>query len=195
MSSVSSSRQFTCGRCGSTYTAGVYQMIDAQADPSLKEKVKDGSLFVRECPSCGYRELINAPVIYRDSQVLICLSDRGLSVEGLEGVQGRLVGDVGSLIEKVKVFDASLDDVPLEFCKFVTRQELGKDVDLKFLRLEGADHDIIFTYPENGAMQLLSVGFNVYEDCCAIVRRNPGITDSLEGLVKIDREWAEHFLR
>jgi hypothetical protein len=127
--------------------------------------------------------------------VLICLSDRGLSVEGLEGLQGRLVGDVGSLIEKVKVFDASLDDVPLEFCKFVTRQELGKDVDLKFLRLEGADHDIIFTYPENGAMQLLSVGFNVYEDCCAIVRRNPGITNSLEGLVKIDREWAEHFLR
>ena len=84
--------------------------------------------------------------------------------------------------------------VPLEICKYVTRQELGKRVDLKFLRLEGADHDIIFTYPEGGQMQLLSVGFNVYEDCCAIVGRNPSLTAGLQGLVKIDREWVEQFI-
>ena len=82
----------------------------------------------------------------------------------------------------------------MEFCKFVTRQELGKDVELKFLRLDGADHDIIFTYPEKGEMQMLAVGFNVYEDCCAIVGRNPSITAGLQGLVKVDREWVEQFL-
>ena len=118
-----------------------------------------------------------------------------MSVEGLEDVHGRLVGDVGSFIEKVKIFDAGLDDVPMEFCKFVTRQEMDKDVDLKFLRTDGADQDIILTYPEGGQMQMLSVGFNVYEDCCAIVGRNPVITESLKGLVKVDREWVEQFLR
>ncbi len=132
--------------------------------------------------------------IDRDARLLLCLSDRKVSVEGLEGLCGRLVGDVGSFIEKVKIFDAGLDDVPLEFCKFVTRQELGKDVDLKFLRTEGADQDIIFTYPEKGQMEMLAVGFNVYEDCCAIVGRNPVITEGLTGLVKVDREWAEQFL-
>ncbi|MBO6169407.1 MAG: CpXC domain-containing protein [Bacteroidales bacterium] len=195
MSSVSSPVQFKCSRCGASYEVSVYRMIDAVADPSLKEKVKDGSLFVRECPVCGQRELVGTPVIYRDAHILACLSDRKLSVEGLEGVHGRWVGDVGSLIEKVKIFDAGLDDIPMEFCKFVTRQEMGKDAELKFLRLEGADHDIIFTYPENGLMQMLSVGFNVYEDCCAIVRRNPALTAGLQGLVRIDRDWAEQFLR
>ena len=43
-------------------------------------------------------------------------------------------------------------------------------------------------------MQLLSVGFNVYEDCCAIVGRNPSLTAGLQGLVKIDREWVEQFI-
>ena len=194
MSSVSAVMPFRCSRCGASYEATAYRMIDARTDPSLKEKVKDGSIFIRECPSCGCRELIGGPVIYRDSRLLVCLSDRRLFVEGLDEMQGRLVPDVGSLIEKVKIFDAGLDDVPLEFCKFVTRQELGKAVELKFLRLEGADNDIIFTYPDAGAMQLLSVGFNVYEDCCGIVRRNPGISAGLQGLVKVDREWVEQFL-
>ena len=44
-------------------------------------------------------------------------------------------------------------------------------------------------------MQLLSVGFNVYEDCRAIVGRNPAITAGIKGMVRIDREWAEQFLR
>ena len=194
MSSVVSNERFRCSRCGHEYEAPVYRHIDAVADPSLKEKVKNGSLFVRECPECGLRELISSPVVYRDAHLLLCLSDRKVSVEGLEGLCGRLVSDVGSFIEKVKIFDSGLDDVPMEFCKFVTRQELGKDVDLKFLRTDGADQDIIFTYPEGGQMQMLSVGFNVYEDCCAIVGRNPVITGGLSGLVTVNRDWAEHFL-
>ncbi len=193
MSSVVDSIGVKCSRCGASYQAAVYRLIDAAAQPELLSRVKDGSLFLRECPVCGQRELISSPVIYKDLHLLVCLSGRPLSVEGLDGMKGRLVGDVGSLIEKVKIFDAGLDDIPMELCKFVTRQEMAKDVDLKFLRLEGADHDIIFTYPESGAMQMLSVGFNVYEDCCAIASRNPDL--SAEGLARVDRDWVEQFIR
>lgn len=195
MSSVVSSVTMRCARCGAEAEQAVYRHIDAVAEPELKSKVLNGELFLFVCPSCGARSLISSPVIYRDEHLLACVSDRGFSVEGLEGVAGRLVPDVGTLIEKVKIFDAGLDDVPMEFCKFVTRQELGKDVDLKFLRLDGADNDIVFTYPEGGQMQMLAVGFNVYEDCRAIVGRNPAITEGLGGLVRVDREWAEQFLR
>ena len=194
MSSAKTSMQVRCSRCGAAYEVQAWRLVDGAADPDLKEAVKNGSLFVRECPECGQRVLLSFPMVYRDEHLLACLSDRRLEVEGLDGVQGRLVPDVGSLIEKVKIFDAGLDDVPMEFCKFVTRQELGRDVDLKFLRIDGADHDIIFTYPEKGEMQMLAVGFNVYEDCSAIVRRNPSITAGMGGLVKVDREWAEQFL-
>ena len=194
MSSVKTITQQRCSRCGTTYEATAWRLVDGVSDPALKDAVKNGALFVRECPSCGHRELLSYPMIYKDERLLCCLSDRRLDVEGLDGVQGRIVPDAGSLIEKVKIFDAGLDDVPMEFCKFVTRQERGKDVELKFLRLDGADHDIIFTYPGKGEMQMLAVGFNVYEDCCAIVGRNPSITAGLQGLVKVDREWVEQFL-
>lgn len=195
MSSVSVSVPMLCARCGKEAEQLVYRHIDAVSEPELKAKVLSGELFVFTCPSCGHKSLITFPVIYRDEHLLACLSDRNLSVEGLEGVAGRRVSDVGSLIEKVKIFDSGLDDVPMEFCKFVTRQELGKDVELKFFKVDGADNDIIFTYPENGQMQMLAVGFNVYEDCCAIVGRNPAITGGMSGLVCVDREWAEQFLR
>ena len=195
MSSVKSISTVTCSRCGSSYQVPVYRFIDAVAEPELKDSVLNGSLFLRECPKCGCRELLREPLVYRDAHLLLCLSEQKLSIEGLDAEHCRLVSDVGSFIEKVKIFDAGLDDVPMEFCKFVTRQELEKDVDLKFLRLDGADNDIVFTYPEKGEMQMLAVGFNVYEDCRGIVGRNPSITEGLKGMVRIDREWAEQFLR
>ena len=195
MSSVKTLARVRCSRCGREYEVPVYRFMDAEAEPELKARVLAGEPFVRECPQCCLRELLHEPVLYSDGHLVLCLSDRKLGIEGLEAEHCRQVSDVGSFIEKVKIFDAGLDDVPMEFCKFVTRQELGKDVDLKFVRLEGADNDIIFTYPEGGQMQLLSVGFNVYEDCRAIVGRNPAITAGIKGMVRIDREWAEQFLR
>lgn len=195
MSSSVATIQFSCPRCGRSYTAPVYSFIDAVAQPHLREMVLTGEIFVRECPQCGMVELIQSPVIYRDSNCLVCLTDRQIEVEGLEGgVSGRLVSDVGSLIEKVKIFHSGLDDAAVEFCKFITRSEMGKDVALKFVRTEGADNEIVFTYPEDGQMQMLAVGFNVYEDCRGIIGRNPEITDSLHGLVRVDRDWVEQFL-
>ena len=194
MSSVSSV-SFRCSRCGRTYQAPVYTYIDAVSNPALKDCVLTGELFVRECPQCGCRELIQTPVVYRDASCLLCLSDRPLNVEGLEGSCARLVGDVGSLIEKAKIFDAGLDDAAMEFCKFVTRSELGKDAALKFVRTEGADNEIIFAYPEDGQMQMLAVGFNVYEDCRGIIGRNPVLQESLHGLARVDAGWVEQFVK
>ena len=194
MSTVSSAT-FRCSRCGCSYQSPVYSFIDGAKEPHLREMVLTGEIFVRECPECGQRELITSPVVYRDDHCLVCLADRNLTAEGLEGLSGRLVSDVGSLIEKVKIFDAGLDDAAMEFCKFVTRSELQKDVFCKFVRTEGADNEIIFTYPEDGQMQLIAVGFNVYEDCCAIIGRNPEIGESLHGLVRVDAGWVEQFIR
>ena len=188
MSSVSS-QTFACSRCGERYQAPVYSFIDAIANPALTDCVLSGELFVRECPRCGCRELIQTPVVYRDAACLVCLADRKLDV-----ACARLVGDVGSLIEKVKIFHAGLEDGAIELCKFVTRSELGKEVSLKFLRTEGADNEIIFTYPEAGQMQMLAVGFNVYEDCHGIIGRNPAMQESLAGLAKVDQEWVEQFI-
>ena len=44
-------------------------------------------------------------------------------------------------------------------------------------------------------MQLIAVGFNVYEDCAGILRRNPHIRESVTGLATIDQTWLGQFFR
>jgi hypothetical protein len=112
----------------------------------------------------------------------------------------RLVREVGDLIEKVNVRDAGLDDLVLEMCKWVTRQELSaKNSDLagaalRFVRTEGADNDLVFAFPLNGQMQVVNVGFNVYEDARGIVSRNPSMRPA-PGFAQVDAAFLESFFR
>lgn len=185
-----------CNDCGEAFSTEIITMIDVNLNPELKESVISGELFLKECPHCGKKQLVKYPLIYIDKaeKLLLCLSDTSLKIENLEGMTGRIVPDVGSLIEKIKIFDAGLDDLVIEMCKFVTLQELGKDLALKYLRTEGAEGDIILAYPENAQMQMLAIGLNVYEDCRGILQRNPSITQAASGgLVRIDQQWLKNF--
>lgn len=121
----------------------------------------------------------------------------------LEGYTLRRVTQAGDLIEKVNIHDAGLDDVVVELAKWVTRRELAeKDPEhsdellrapLRFYRMEGADQQILLSFPLGGAMQSVPVGFHVYEDCRGIVSRNPAIRPS-EGFAVVDAAWVESFL-
>ena len=195
-----------CSACAQTFDAEVYSAINVSDDPDLKGRVMDGSLFVQTCPHCGTPRLISSPVLYHDPAELLMIwltdgaqgSERTareifISTPGLENYTGRLVDSVGDLIEKVKIFDAGLDDAAMEICKYVTRQELGRDVPLKFVRTDGADNEITMAYPEKGQMQMVAVGFNVYEDCRAILGRNPAMQERTRGLTRIDPAWVSRF--
>ena len=175
-----------CSRCGAEHSVSVPQSVNVATDPDLKEKVRSGELFTWACPHCGASNLLSVPF----------LSPAPLGAEGLqEGYTGRQVRTVGDLVEKIKIFDADLDDITIEMCKFVTCQELKKDVSLRFAGLNGADGEMTFTYPQDGQMELVAVGFNVYEDCAGILRRNPQIRESVQGLACIDQAWLSRYFR
>ena len=195
-----------CKRCGAESSIPSIPLINTSINPELKERLLSGGLFIWECPKCGERNLATFPLLYHDpaEKVMIWLSDGSadtearmqgaIAVEGMEGYTGRIVDTPGALIEKVKIFDAGLDDIAVELCKFVTRQEMGKDAELLFFGFDGADNEITLTYPENGEMQMLRIGFNVYEDCAAIVRRNPDMKKAASGLCRVGRSFIDRFL-
>ena len=60
--------------------------------------------------------------------------------------------------------------------------------------MDGADGEITLTYPENGQMQMLEIGHNVYTDCVGIVSRNPVLHERAQGLVRIDQAWVSQFI-
>ena len=199
-----------CSHCGSSFEAQVYQSINTALDPSLKARVRDGSLFVAECPYCGTRNLLKYQTLYHDPETKLMIwllpgdavppQAAEEAVKQLEGYTFRLVREAGELIEKVNIFASGLEDSVMEMCKWVTRRELAAknpqaaDAPLKFMRTEGADNDIIMAFPLNGQMNVINVGFNVYEDARAILSRNPSITPD-SGFAQVDAVWLGRFFR
>ena len=204
-----------CRKCGQNQTVTVYRSINISESPELKDKVRDGSLFLWECPHCGQVNLARYETLYHDpaARLMVWLIPAGeisetqmqaitMHTKAMGGYTLRRVNDMGSLMEKVLVNDAGLDDVVLEMCKYVTRMEmLQKSVsaeqkeefmaaDFHFYRCEGEDQEriITFMYALDGQMLGVNIGWNVYQDCAGILERNPEVRPE-EGFAKVDAEW------
>lgn len=210
-----------CPQCGNRNTIKVYRSINVADNPELKEKVKDGSLFLWECPHCGKVNLAKYETLYHDptSRLMVWLiPDGSVSETQMKAIENhtkamgdytlRTVRDMGSLMEKVLIHDAGLDDVVIEMCKYVTKMEMasksGSDeaaraimaAEFHFYRLNGEDGDrtITFMYPGNGQMMRVDIGYNVYEDGDGIISRNPHIRPE-SGFAKIDAQWLSERIR
>ena len=199
-----------CNHCGKSTEVEIRLSINVALDPELKPRVKDGSLFVWECPYCGHRNLALYQTLYHDpdAKLMVWLlpgnaeppQQVAQAVKELDGYTLRLVREAGDLVEKVNLHDAGLDDTVLEMCKWVTRRELADknpeamDAKLRFLRTEGADNELVMAFPLNGQMQLVNIGFNVYEDARGILQRNPSVKPP-DGFATVDAGWIEQFFR
>lgn len=199
-----------CRKCGEHHDVEFPQSVNASESPQLKAAVRDGSLFLWECPYCGTRNLVTGQFLYHDpsARLMVWLlpgnqeppSSVNQALSGLDGYSLRLVRETGDLIEKVNIAEASLDDLTVEVCKWVTRQELqAKNPEmasaaLRFLRTEGADNDLVFAFPHGGNMNLVNVGFNVYEDAAGILSRNPSLSPG-SGFASIDAAWVSRHFR
>ena len=200
-----------CSACGKTYEVETLPAVNTAQQPELKAAVKDGSLFLKECPHCAQSNLVLYPFLYHDpsARLLAWLLPEGVYDESavarmadqLNSLQDyilRRVATPGELIEKIGIADASLDDRVIELCKYVTRQEMEEKIapegPLRFYRLDGPDNEITFTFPSGGQMMSLNIGFNVYEDCLGILQRNALIL-STSGFARIDADWVEGFMK
>jgi len=200
----------SCSRCGGTHSVETFPSINTALDPTLKARVRDGSLFVWECPFCGTRNLLKYETLYHDpaERLMVWLlpgdaqppAQVAEAVKELDGYTLRLVREVGDLVEKVNIHAAGLDDVLVEMCKYVTRLELSEkqgrivDIPLKFYRLDGPDNDFLFSFPQDGEMKVVNVGFHVYEDARGILGRHPSVRPE-PGFSEVDAAWLGRYFR
>jgi len=204
-----------CSKCGQQQKVTVYRSINISENPELKEKVRSGELFLWECPHCGQVNLAKYETLYHDpaAKLMLWLIPSGeisetqmqaitMHTKAMGGYTLRLVDDMGTLMEKVLINEAGLDDVVVEMVKYVTKLEMVQkmvDQDKKeeflagkfhFYRAEGEGDErlLTFMYPQDGQMMGVNVGINVYQDCTGILERNPQMHPE-DGFVKIDSEW------
>lgn len=204
-----------CSKCGLKENISIYKSINISENPELKDKVKDGTLFLWECPHCHTVNLAKYETLYHDpaTKLMVWLLPDGeiseaqmnaisMHTKAMGGYTLRRVSDMGSLMEKVLIHDAGINDAVLEMCKYVTKTEmLTKIMDsgkrdeflaavFHFYKIEGEDDNrmITFMYAMDGKMQGVNIGWNVYQDCCRILERNP-IMKPADGFEKIDADW------
>ena len=130
-----------------------------------------------------------------------------MHTKAMGGYTLRRVNDMGSLMEKVLINEAGLDDVVLEMCKYVTKMEMiqksvGAEQKEEFLastfhfyrcEREADERLITFMYALDGQMLGVNVGWNVYQDCSGILERNTQIKPA-DGFAKIDADWLSSVL-
>ena len=204
-----------CSKCGQQQKVTIYGSINISENPELKEKVRNGSLFLWECPHCGQVNLAKYETLYHDpaAKLMVWLIPQGeisetqmqaitMHTKAMGGYTLRRASDMGTLMEKVLINDAGLDDVVLEMCKYVTKMEMVQKMvdqdkkeqfmaaDFHFYRSEGDGDErlLTFMYPMDGQMLGVNIAWNVYQDCAGILERNPQIRPS-EGFELIDASW------
>ena len=199
-----------CSRCGGTHSVETFPSINTALDPTLKARVRDGSLFVWECPFCGTRNLLKYETLYHDpaERLMVWLlpgdaqppAQVAEAVKELDGYTLRLVREVGDLVEKVNIHAAGLDDVLVEMCTYVTRMDLSEkqgsvvEAPLKFYKLDGPDNDLLFSFPQDGEMKVVNVGFHVYEYARGILGRHPSVRPE-PGFAQVDAAWLGQYFR
>ena len=72
----------------------------------------------------------------------------------------------------------------------ITQKDGFMESTFHFYKSEGEDDTrvLTFMYGMNGQMMGVNIGWNVYQDCAAILSRNPHIKPA-DGFAKIDAEW------
>ena len=127
-----------CSKCGQQHKVVIYRSINISENPEFKERTKDGSIFLWECPHCGQVNLARYETLYHDpaGKLMVWLLPEGdlpesqmqsitMHTKAMGGYVLRRVNDTGSLMEKVLIHDAGLDDAVIEMCKYVTKLEMA----------------------------------------------------------------------
>ena len=191
-----------CSRCAHEHEITIYKSINTAEDADMEARVLNGSLFMWTCPDCGCKNLVSYECLYHDParkrMLWLLPRDKDDTAEmdaiarharSLGGYTLRICPDLGSLIERILILNAGLDDVAVEICKYVIRGEWAQQGSASAdtpLHLE--EDQLLFSYPANGQMASLTLGKNVYEDALGILSRNPALQPS-EGFQRVDAEW------
>jgi predicted RNA-binding Zn-ribbon protein involved in translation (DUF1610 family) len=64
--SKSNNHEIECPECGETQEVTVWDSINVDLDPALREKLFAADINQYHCSSCGYEMFLDAPLLYHD---------------------------------------------------------------------------------------------------------------------------------
>lgn len=212
----------TCLNCKKSSNFDFYESVNTTLDPVLKQRVKNLDLFRFTCPHCGSEQFVAYSFLYHDMNnklMIYCCQDQeevdkvrelyardfttAAAMPGEEraidttGYRRRIVIGIDALLEKIRIFDADLDDRIIEIYKILLYGQMqpqlaampgGDNIDGLFLD-EGFDKSLSLVFLADGQAKA-SVPFA--QDVYDIIAKE--YNDAVNRLAKdepvIDQDWA-----
>ncbi len=192
--SLPHTEQLTCPKCGSKGDMQIWDSVNVQLNPELKEKVMDESLFIWTCPDCGHKAYITFGTLYHDvaNQYMLFFDHKAdnhdISEDAFpdneefaqfnKNYRLRYVHGIHALKEKIFIFDEGLSDVVVELLKYFVRNQIirinesdpnfliGKAIYFTGLSDDGEQLIFAVVSPrKKGVVANFSLNFNLYEQC------------------------------
>lgn len=223
---VKHTQSITCLACGQPSDFDFYASINTLFDPALKQRVKNFDIFKFICPHCGSEQFVAYSLLYHqmeDKLMIYCVQDeddiasvRKLFDEDFSSVvdetgrqraldtaayRRRIVVGADSLVEKLRIFDAGLDDRLMEIYKIMLYGQMqpqlaempgGDDVDAVFVD-EQLDGSLDLVFVANGqAVGAVPFSQEVYD----IIEKqySDAVSQLADAEPVIDQDWAFDFL-
>ena len=204
-----------CPKCGGEHEFTIWNRINTELDPDLREKVISGELFRTVCPSCGQTIDVIYPCLYHQmgDKFMIYYAPgqeamrqaveafrEGTEEIGIkrgsgpdeEGYTYRVVGSLYDLQEKIAIFEAGLDDRAIEICKVYIGSELQESQktadfdDLRYYRDQNG-HDRIALMKEGNAFASSVFPRDLYK---GISEHYKALIERHGGETVIDMNWV-----
>lgn len=130
--------QFSCPYCNNKQPFTIWQSLNASVDPKARADLLEGKLLEFTCELCTKTVIVNSPLLYHDPvrQFMIFLRSANDPIsppapnqfpfdEFTGNYLLRVVEEERSLVEKIRIFEAELDDRLIEIIKLTSKINLA----------------------------------------------------------------------
>ena len=121
--------KYTCPYCGREFDITVYESVNSEQDPDLRDACLSGDLFRHSCPHCHTDFMVQHPLVYSDpkNKFVIWLSANTGEESIMKAAAGPLLkqgyklrrcATIREFTEKIQIFEDGVSDIAVELAKY-----------------------------------------------------------------------------
>lgn len=160
-----------CPECKEQIGFERWDSVNANINPEEKQKLLSGTFGEVVCPKCGAILHLEYSFLYHDMKGKYMISvgsdftDVLNDFEKIEGYRYRYVEHMSSLVEKINIFDAGLNDIVIKIMKEVLKKLLHTKEKIAFVKIE--DNLFLFYMTESNKAFTIKpdMYYKILEDC------------------------------
>lgn len=207
-----------CPNCGIEGTFTVWDSVNIDLTPELKDRIFNEDLFVWTCPKCGAKVFVSMSFLYHDMKhklmVFFYFDEEANSCpedvvevpevfSNLDGYKYREVHGLMNLKEKILMTDCGLNDVAVEYMKYCIRHlmypghfEEGDELRFETVDKEENSDDFFLVFTALGKDECKgSCKFPLLEYIDFVEKVNTDPRFDASNLVNVCEKWVESKLK